>query len=195
VAAHQVASQLWLLLALVVDALAVAGQAMVARYRGQDDERAGPTPGSTAPSAGPSTATRAPTAREASNRLLLWGAGVGVALALGFLALRPWLPLLFTTEPAAIARVQSILPFVIWMQPLNALVFVWDGIFMGAEDFRFLAVQMVAAAAVAVGILLAVVPLGLGLQGVWWGIVGLMATRAVGLGLRYAGLAGRRVPA
>ncbi|TVP59716.1 MAG: MATE family efflux transporter, partial [Gemmatimonadales bacterium] len=38
VAAHQVAVQLWLLLALVVDALAVAAQAMVGRYRGVGDE-------------------------------------------------------------------------------------------------------------------------------------------------------------
>ncbi|MFP4624293.1 MAG: MATE family efflux transporter [Gemmatimonadota bacterium] len=120
---------------------------------------------------------------------------VGLALAVGFMALRPWLPRLFTDDPAAIARVDSLLPFVIWMQPLNALVFVWDGVFMGAEDFRFLAIQMALAAVLAAGVLVAVVPLGLGLSGVWWGIVALMAGRAVTLAARYLGLGARRVPA
>lgn len=178
VAAHQVASQLWLLLALVVDALAVSAQAMVARYRGADG-----------------TTTGGATARQAAGRLLAWGLVVGLALAVGFMALRPWLPRLFTDDPAAIARVDSLLPFVIWMQPLNALVFVWDGVFMGAEDFRFLAIQMALAAVLAAGVLVAVVPLGLGLSGVWWGIVALMAGRAVTLAARYLGLGARRVPA
>lgn len=175
VAAHQVASQLWMLLALVVDALAVAAQAMVARYRG--DQR-----------------DDAPTARDAARRLLAWGAAVGLGLALLFLAARPWLPRLFTDEPAAIARVDAILPFVIWMQPLNALVFVWDGVFMGAEDFRYLAIQMLLSALAAAAVLLLVVPMGWGLAGVWWGIVTLMSARGLTLAARYLGLTGRRVP-
>lgn len=160
VAAHQVASQLWLLLALVVDALAVAAQALVGRYEGAQ-------------------------ARQAANRLLAWGVVVGFALAGLFLTARPWLPRLFTDDPDAIARVDAILPFVIWMQPLNAVVFVWDGVFMGAEDFRYLAIQMVVSAAAAGAVLLLVVPMGWGLAGVWWGIVALMAGRALTLGVRY----------
>ncbi len=162
VAAHQVGSQLWMLLALVVDALAVSAQAMVGRYEGQ-------------------------VARRAANRLLGWGLVVGFGLAALFLGLRPWLPRLFTDDPDALARVDAILPFVIWMQPLNALVFVWDGVFMGAEDFRYLALQMVLSAAAAATVLLLVVPMGWGLAGVWWGIVALMGARAVTLGARYWG--------
>jgi MATE family multidrug resistance protein len=199
VAAHQVASQLWMLLALVVDALAVAAQAMVARYRG-DAAETGPVTEpagdrAAAPHApGADPGREAPTARQAAHRLLVWGAAVGFGLALLFLAARPWLPRLFTDEPAAIARVDAILPFVIWMQPLNALVFVWDGVFMGAEDFRFLAVQMLLSAVAAAAVLLAVVPMGWGLPGVWWGIVALMGVRATTLGARYLGVVGRRVP-
>lgn len=164
VAAHQVAAQLWLLLALVVDALAIAAQAMVAGYRGAGEPAA---------------------ARAASDRLLVWGAGVGVALALLFLALRDLLPLLFTTEPEAVAATREVLPFVIAMQPLNALVFVWDGILLGAEDFRFLAAQMAVSAAAAAVVLLLVLPLGWGLVGVWWGMVTLMVVRAFTLAWRY----------
>jgi MATE family multidrug resistance protein len=207
VAAHQVASQLWLLLALVVDALAVAAQAMVARYRGAELDADRPSEpdtgvGSAGEADGWDGAGRAlqPTVRsvgprQASDRLLAWGLGVGFALAGAFLVFRPWLPHLFTDEPEAIARVQTLLPFVIWMQPLNALVFVWDGIFMGAEAFRFLAQQMAVSAAVALAVLLSVVPFGWGLPGVWWGIVALMATRLVTLAARYYGVAGPRVPA
>ena len=223
VAAHQVASQLWMLLALVVDALAVAAQAMVARYRGDDEEPApetgsiseresathgepapahdsaresgSATQGGSTPRYQPHADPQAPpTAREAAHRLLLWGGAVGFGLALLFLAARPWLPRLFTDDPVAIARVDAILPFVIWMQPLNALVFVWDGVFMGAEDFRFLATQMLVSAAAAGAVLLAVVPMGWGLPGVWWGIVTLMGLRALTLGARYLGLAGGRTP-
>ncbi|MFO7895228.1 MAG: MATE family efflux transporter [Longimicrobiales bacterium] len=197
VAAHQVASQLWMLLALVVDALAVAAQAMVARYRGGEDGAA-PDPERTT---GKRLDRRSAlqhrtdvTARAASARLLSWGVVVGFGLAALFLAARPWLPRVFTDDPAAIARVDAILPFVIWMQPLNGLVFVWDGVLMGAEDFRFLAVQMLVSAAAAAAVLLAVVPMGWGLVGVWWGIVTLMGGRAVSLGARYFGIIGRQVP-
>ncbi|MGD2069723.1 MAG: MATE family efflux transporter [Gemmatimonadota bacterium] len=190
VAAHQVASQLWLLLALVVDALAVAGQAMVARYRAGGEGREGDGAARRAllghgrpDGAGPPGV--GPTAREVADRLLAWGLVVGLVLAGGFLLLRPWLPLLFTSDPTALSRVGSLLPFVIWMQPLNALVFVWDGIFMGAEAFRYLAVQMVLSAGAAAAVLLLVVPLGWGLAGVWWGLVALMAGRGVTLAVRY----------
>ena len=160
VAAHQVATQLWLLLALVVDALAVAGQALVA----------GSPPVE---------------ARRVAARLLGWGAAVGLLLAGVFALARPWLPLIFTTDPAAIARVDALLGFVIWMQPLNALVFVWDGIFMGAQDFRYLAVQMVAAALLAGTVLVLVIPMGWGLAGVWWALVVLMGSRALALAFRH----------
>ena len=169
VAAHLVATQLWLFLALIVDALAVAGQAMVGRLRGAGDPRG---------------------AMRAADRLLAWGLGVGLFLALGFTATAEWLPRLFTDDGATIAATRAVLPFVIAMQPLNALVFVWDGIFIGAEAFRYLAVQMVASVAGAIALLLLVVPLGWGLQGVWWAMVVLMSMRALTLGVGYGRVVG-----
>lgn len=174
VAAHQVGSQVWLLLALVIDSVAVSAQAMIARHRG---------------------AGEVATARAVGNRLLLWGVGVGVAIAAVFWLLSPVLPRLFTSDPAAIAAVGTILPFVVLMQPLNALVFVWDGVFMGAERFRLLAVQMLASAVVAAVVLLLVVPMGWGLAGVWWGIVALMAMRAATLSGAWFGGSTLREPA
>jgi len=164
VAGHQVAVQLWMLLALVVDAVAVAAQALVGRYRGEGNGQA---------------------LRAVTNRLLFWGGLTGLALTVLFMAAAPWLPRVFTDDPDTLIQVAAVLPFVVWMQPLNALVFVWDGIFMGTEEFGYLALQMVLSAAAAAAVLLLVLPLGWGLPGVWWGIVALMGVRGVTLGFRY----------
>lgn len=166
VAAHQVAAQLWTFLALTVDALAVAGQGLVATYRGEG---------------------RGSDARAVSDRLLLLGLGVGTALGLGFWALGPWLPRLFTSDAGVLAYVRGVYPFVVAMQPLNAVVFVWDGIFMGAEAFGFLAWAMMLSAGAAAVVLLLVVPLGWGLTGVWWGLVTLIVARGLTQGWRYWG--------
>jgi MATE family multidrug resistance protein len=165
VAAHQVAAQLWTFLALVVDALAVAAQALVSRHLGAGDPH---------------------TARTVSNRLLQWGLAVGVALGLAFLALRPVLPSFFTQDPATITTLLGVYLFVAALQPLNGVVFVWDGIYMGAESFGYLAKAMVASAGAAAAVLLLVRPMGWGLTGVWWGITTLMGARAVTLGWPYA---------
>lgn len=164
VAAHQVAAQLWLFMALVVDALAISGQALVAKYLGAGSER---------------------TARRVSNRLLGWALATGLALSALFWVLTPWLVPFFTDDAEVMARLRAVMPFVIAMQPLNALVFVWDGIFMGAEQFRYLAVAMVASAAVAATGLLLVLPMGWGLTGVWWALVALMLVRLITLAARY----------
>ncbi len=169
VAAHQVALQLWIFLALVVDALAVSGQALVARYLGEN---------------------RTAVARALSDRLLGMGLLVGLGLGFGFLLLQGWLPTLFSNDPAVIETLGQIYLFVALMQPLNALVFVWDGIFMGVEDFAFLAGAMAASALVASLLLLLVIPLGWGLPGVWWALVALNLVRAVTQAVRYLSAGG-----
>ncbi len=164
VAAHQVAAQLWLFMALIVDALAVAAQALVAGYLGADKPR---------------------TARMVADRMLLFGLVAGLILGAVFALLSGLLPRIFTDDAVVIALVLSVFPFVIAMQPINALVFVWDGIFMGHEDFAYLAKAMLVSAAAATGVLLLVVPMGWGLAGVWWGIITLMGMRLLTLAWRY----------
>ena len=164
VAAHQVAAQVWLFLALVLDSLAIAGQALVGSYLG---------------------AGRVDDARGVSNRMLLWGFGFGLVLGIVFLVLGPSLPKLFTTDSETIALVAGVMPFVAALQPIGALVFVWDGIFMGAREFRFLMFSTLAAALLA-GVVLIVSSMGgWGLTGVWWGITTLIVARLGLLALRY----------
>ena len=164
VAAHQVAHQLWLFLALVVDALAVAAQALVSKHLGADDPDA---------------------ARAVSDRLVQWGLAVGVALGGGFFLLRPVLPHFFTDDPATVRALLDVYLFVALLQPLNGLVFVGDGIYMGAEAFPYLAKAMIGTALVAAAVLGLVLPMGWGLRGVWGGIATLMAGRLLTLGVPY----------
>jgi len=124
-------------------------------------------------------------ARTVSNRLLQWGLLVGVGLGAGFFALQPVLPGFFTDDAATIAAVLSVFPFVALLQPLNGLVFVWDGIYMGAEDFGYLAKAMLVSAVGAAILLFLVQPMDWGLAGVWWGITALMGLRAVTLAVPY----------
>ncbi|WP_103020474.1 MATE family efflux transporter [Salinibacter altiplanensis] len=160
VAAHQVAAQLWTFLALLVDALAVAAQALVSKHLGADDPES---------------------AREVANRLVQWGLAVGVVLGLGFWALRPVLPGFFTDDPDTVAVLLDVYLFVVVLQPLNGLVFVGDGIYMGAEAFPYLAKAMIGTALAAAVVLLLVSPMGWGLVGVWWGIATLMVGRILTL--------------
>ncbi|ABC44699.1 MATE family multidrug resistance protein [Salinibacter ruber] len=164
VAAHQVAAQLWTFLALLVDALAVAAQALVSKHLGADDLES---------------------AREVANRLVQWGLAVGVGLGLGFWALRPVLPGFFTDDPDTVAALLDVYLFVVVLQPLNGLVFVGDGIYMGAEAFPYLAKAMIGTALAAAVVLLLVNPMGWGLVGVWWGIATLMVGRILTLAAPY----------
>lgn len=156
VAAHQVMLQLWIFLALVVDALAIAAQAMVGRVIVEDVVRA----------------------RAISDRLLALGLLSGVALGIAMAALAGWLPSLFTEDEAVIAATAAVYWFVVIMQPINGIVFVWDGIAIGATAFTYLAWSMLGAAVVAGAALVVVIPMGWGLAGVWWGLVVLMVARA-----------------
>jgi MATE family multidrug resistance protein len=171
VAAHQVGNQLRFFFSQAVDCLAITAQALVAKHQG---------------------AGRPQAAREVSDRVLLWGLVFGVLLAAAFILLQRPLIRIFTEEAEVIAAVRLIFPFLYLLQPLGSLVFVWDGIYMGAGYFRYLALAMLASAAASAVVTLLALPMGWGLAGVWWGFVTLMAVRALTLGIRY--FSGRRSP-
>ncbi|MEA3503234.1 MAG: hypothetical protein U9R47_10695, partial [Actinomycetota bacterium] len=125
-------------------------------------------------------------AREVSNRLLALGLMFGIVLAVALGMTSPWLASWFTTDGAVVLAFVSILPILIVMQPINGLVFVWDGIAIGASAFGFLAGSTLTAGVATIALLLAVIPLGWGLVGVWAAIVVLMLVRATTLWWWYA---------
>lgn len=169
VAAHQVLSQVFLFLALALDALAIAAQALVAKVLGSGDRRS---------------------AREVADRLVVLGLAVGAVLFMVLTAIGPLLPGWFTSEPDARRAIANAYPILVLLQPVAAVVFVWDGVFIGAGDFGFLAVAMVSASAVAISLLLVVLPMGWGLSGVWWSLSALLMGRALTLAWRRVAPAG-----
>jgi putative MATE family efflux protein len=165
--AHQVAFQLWTFLALVLDAVAIAGQVIVGRTLGAGD---------------------ADEAYDASVRMLGWSFVVGGAFALVMLALINVLPHAFTSDERVLDRLHAIWPIFALMQPLNGLVFALDGILIGAGDTRFLKWSMLfASAAVFVPIALLSLKLDWGIVGVWIGLAALIAARLATCGARFAG--------
>ncbi len=164
VAAHQVVSSLWIFLALTVDALAIAAQALIGRYAGAGE-------------VGP--------AKLISNRLLGWGLLVGIGLGLVVLLARPVLPALFTGDTGVRTAIESVLPVVALMQPVAALVFVGDGIYIGASRFSYLAGTTVLAATLTAVALLAGAAAGAGLVWIWWSVTLLLMVRGLALAAGY----------
>jgi MATE family multidrug resistance protein len=155
VAAHQIALQTWLFMSFVLDSLAVAAMAMIGSEMGADHRRA---------------------ARDIANRLLALGFMMGTVLAVALALVRPFLAPLFSAEPVVEELLASIVWFVIVLQPLTALVYVWDGIGIGTSAFRFMAASMVISAALTVAVLFAI---GGTLVGVWIALTVLVLSRLV----------------
>lgn len=104
------------------------------------------------------------------------------------LALSGVLPHAFTDDPQVIDRAQAIWAMFALMQPAAAVVFALDGILIGAGDTRYLAGSMLLAGiGTYVPIALIALAAGWGIQGVWAGLLSLMAVRLLTLGWRFGG--------
>jgi len=167
VAAHQIAFQLWFFLALLLDGIAIAGQALTGKHLGADD------PGE---------------ARAAGRRMVEWGVVVGVVLGVALAVARPWLVPLFTDDATVEALALDVLWIVALLQPANAVVFVLDGVLIGAGDARYLALAMaVATIGVFVPLALAVLAFDGTLLWLWWALSAWVVARLLGNAGRFAG--------
>ena len=165
-AAHQIAFQLWIFLALVLDAVAIAGQVIVGRGLGAGDtERA----------------------YAASVRMIWLSVYAGVIFGAVMLALEGVLPYAFTSDELVIERAQAIWPLFALMQPLNGAVFALDGILIGASDGRFLMWSMVFAFAASALVSLAAIAFDWGIVGVWSALFVLICVRLALMLWRFRG--------
>jgi putative MATE family efflux protein len=162
--AHQIAFQLFIFLALVLDAIAIAGQVIVGRRLGAGD---------------------AAGARAAARRMIELSVVAGIAFAIVLMAVRGLLPQVFSSDPAVLERARTLWPLFALMLPVGAAVFALDGILLGAGEAGYLAWSMIGALAVFAPI--AVASLEWGVTGVWIGINVLMLVRLVTCGARFAG--------
>jgi len=166
-AAHQIAMGLFIFAALVLDAIAIAAQVLVGRALG---------------------AGEASTARAAAVRTLGWSLLAGCVFGALTLALAGGLPQAFSDDPVVLERAEAIWTMFALMLPAAAVVFALDGILIGAGDTRYLAGSMLLAGLGAyIPIALLALQFDWGIQGVWAGLLALMAVRLVTLGWRFAG--------
>ncbi|WP_326598028.1 MATE family efflux transporter [Streptomyces sp. NBC_01803] len=164
IAAHQIGLTVWILLAFALDAIAIAGQAIIGRYLGAGD---------------------AAGARAACRRMVWWGTVSGAGLAVLVAASSPLILLLFTGDPEVRSRLLPILLVIAVTEPIAGVVFVLDGVLMGAGDGPYLAGAMLLTLAVFAPVALLVPVLGGGVTALWWAIAGLsMTARLVTLTLR-----------
>ncbi|GMP51374.1 hypothetical protein CsSME_00017628 [Camellia sinensis var. sinensis] len=154
-AGHQICLQVWLAVSLLTDAIALAGQALLAgRYSRGDYGQA----------------------RQLVYKVLLVGLIAGVALAvtlfLGFVSLS----YLFSTNLEVLQIARSGILFVAGSQPINALAFVLDGLYYGVSDFEYAAYSMVLVGIVSSVFILVAAPV-FGLAGIWAGLFLFMTLR------------------
>jgi Na+-driven multidrug efflux pump len=166
VAAHQITMTLFSFLAFALDAIAIAGQAIIGRYLGASDVSG---------------------AKAATRRMVQWGVGSGVVLGLLVVLARPLYVPLFTPDPSVQAQLDTALLLLALSQPVAGLVFVLDGVLMGAGDGPYLAWAALATLAVFTPAAAAVPATGTGLAGLWWAMNLFMLVRAVFLAARARG--------
>ncbi|MFD7720684.1 MATE family efflux transporter [Streptomyces sp. NPDC059814] len=162
-AAHQIILSLWSLMAFALDAIAIAGQAIIGRYLGADDAKG---------------------AREACRRMVQWGVASGVLFGVLIVLARPLFVPLFTSDQAVQDTLFPALLVVALTQPISGVVFVLDGVLMGAGDGPYLAWAMLVTLAVFAPVALLVPYLGGGLTVLWCAMALMMAVRMATLWFR-----------
>ncbi len=161
-AAHQIGISMFGFLALVLDALAIPAQTIVAEELGRDGRVAA-----------------AEVARRCARLSLL----VGIALAALLATAAPFLPHAFTGDDAVAVRATSALWWLAAMLVPAAIAFAHDGSLIGAGDYRFLGLAAFAYLGLAVplggGVLLLDGDHPVGIAGLWAAITAWMVLRAI----------------
>jgi Na+-driven multidrug efflux pump len=156
VAAHQIMIQVWALCSFTLDSVAIAGQSLVASRAGHRDLEG---------------------AQQLTGRLLWWGLLLGVLIGAVLVVVGNRLGGWFTNDPAVGDAVTEVVGLAALMQPVAAVVFVADGIFMAVLAVRLLATSTGVGLVVAAVVIWVSASLGGGLHGVWWGIIAMIVAR------------------
>ncbi|HUC59088.1 MAG TPA: MATE family efflux transporter [Streptosporangiaceae bacterium] len=166
IAAYQVSFRVYNVLVLALDAIAIAAQAITGKYLGAGDVAG---------------------ARAATKLMIRWGAGCGVAFGLLLLAVLPVLPAVFDATPPVGHLMIVVLIVAAAIQPVAGVVFVLDGVLIGAGDQDYLAIAGLVATAAFGLAAAAVVTAGGGLIALWVAIAIWLAARFVTLTWRAHG--------
>lgn len=164
--ANEIAFQLMLLGSDVIDGLAVAGQALVAKYLGSGQKD---------------------TAFAMGKTLIRCGAVAGLLFGIAFLGAQDAIVSVFTNSTdVKLLLGAGVILLVALFQPLNGIVFVLDGLLIGARDTRFLMwAMLIGGLGIFVPISWMSLHFGWGLTGIWAGVGALMSWRLLTLLYRF----------
>lgn len=160
-AAHQVAMAVVTFIAYGLDAIAIAGQTLTGRALGAGD---------------------AEETRRLAHRMMGWGLVTGLAAGAALAVASPLVVIAFTGDSAVRQALLPALLVIAMIQPLSGVVFVLDGLLIGAGDGRYLAWAGFVTLAVYAPV--AVVLAGWGFTWLWVAYAAFMLARLVTLGLR-----------
>ena len=163
IAAHQIAFRAWTLLAFALDAIAIAAQAITGRYLGAGDVAG---------------------ARAATSRMIGWGVVYGVVFGIVLVAAIPLLPGIFSAAPDVRRLLPAVLLVAAAQQPVAGVVFVLDGVLIGAGDQDYLALAGLAAGGVFAAGAALVIAQHAGLVALWLAFSLWLVARFVTLTLR-----------
>lgn len=145
-ATMQLALTIWTFLAFTLDAVAIAAQAITGRYLGAGDVEG---------------------TRQVTRRMVRWGVLSGIVTGLLLAAASPLLGPLFSDDPQVQGQLVPVLLVAALAQPLAGVVFVLDGVLIGAGDGAYLARAGTLVLLAHAPAVLLVAQLGGGLVGVW----------------------------
>lgn len=172
-AAHQIMMQMWNFLALVLDSLAIAAQALTGAALGAGSARY---------------------ARTVGRKVTVYSTSFSLALA-AILALGSGvIPRIFTTSPEVLDVISGPWWIMTFLVVIGGVVFALDGVLLGAGDAAFL--RTLTLASVLLGFLPGVwlaYALNAGLAGVWGGIAAFILIRMVGVIWRFYSMRWARV--
>ena len=156
-AAFYVSLSVWYVLSNLLDAMAIAAQAMIGKRLG---------------------ASEGHLVHAVVRRMLRWVLWYAAAVGLLTMVLAPVVPPLFSDDPVVQHLITLCLLVVGAHQPLAGVVFLLDGVLIGSGDSRFLAFVLTMAMCTFLPIAWAVLHWDLGVLGLWAAMLAFLTTRA-----------------
>ncbi|QXT41064.1 MATE family efflux transporter [Gymnodinialimonas ceratoperidinii] len=165
-AANEVLIQFLYLTAYAMDGFAFAAETLIARAFGRRDPAR---------------------LRRSAVMTSMWGAGICVAMGLGFWLGGPWLIDLLAKDAEVQQTARVFLPYMVFAPAIGCAAWMLDGIFIGAARGRDMRNMMILSAGLYVVAAVVLIP-WLGNHGVWAALLVSFAARGASLGTRYPAL-------
>ncbi len=151
-AAHQIAMQVWLFAAYILDGLAVTATFFGAKLSGEKAFEQH---------------------KIMSKKLIICALFIGLFFAGAYTLGRSFIISIFTHDTFVVVALVSIWPLIAIMQVINALVYIYDGIFFGLHEFAFLRKRMTEGFLIFLPLLIIAIFYMYSLLGLWIALMGL----------------------